>query len=153
MSLAAGRLLTTRPTPAARFAPLVRLGAALVLIPFGVGKFTAHASEVDSFRNYGLPGPDAFVYVIGVLEVGCGALLLAGALTRVAALVMTGDMIGAITVSGIGEGEAVPSLTLAPALLAGMLFLLIVGPGSRSIDSRIARRVTEGGPAETVHRW
>jgi uncharacterized membrane protein YphA (DoxX/SURF4 family) len=151
MSLAASRLLTTRQTPAARFAPLVRLAAAAVLIPFGVGKFTAHASEVDSFRNYGLPAPDAFVYLIGVLEVGCGALLLAGALTRLAALVMAGDMIGAIAVSGIEEGEVVPSLTLAPALLAGMLFLLIIGPGSRSFDARIARRVSEGGPFETVH--
>jgi putative oxidoreductase len=103
---------------------LLRVAAGIVFVVFGVGKFTQHATEVDSFRSYGLPSPDAFVYAIGVLEVVGGLMLIAGLLLWLAALALAGDMVGAITVSGIGEGEVLPSLTLAPALLAVMLALL-----------------------------
>ena len=120
---------------------LVRLGAGAVFVIFGVGKFTSHASEVVSFHTYGLPSPDTFVYVIGVIEVIGGALLIAGLATRVAALVLTGDMIGAIIVSGVGQGEAI-SLTLAPAQLVAMLFVLWSGPGKRALDRRLINRRT-----------
>lgn len=103
---------------------------------FGLGKFTAHASEVDSFRTYGLPAPDAFVYAIGVLEIAAGLMLVAGLLVRVAAALLAGDMVGAIAVSGIGEGEII-SLTLAPALLVAMLILLRSGAGRASLDGRL----------------
>jgi putative oxidoreductase len=112
---------------------LVRLSAGIVFVLFGIGKFTSHPSEADSFTAYGLPSPDAFVYAIGVLELLGGALLIVGFLIRPAALVLAGDMVGAIIVSGIGRGEMI-SLTLAPALLAGMLFLVYTGPGWRSLD-------------------
>src|ERR1700738_965040 len=103
MSMDVGWLLSTRPVRGARVAPWIRLVAATVFIVFGVGKFSAHASEVASFRGYGLPSPDAFVYGIGVLELAGGVLLGAGAMTRLAAIVLMGDMLGAVAVSGIGE--------------------------------------------------
>ena len=118
-----------------------RLAAGWVFIAFGAGKFTSHASEVRSFRDYGLPAPDAFVYAIGVIEVVGGVLLMAGLATRVAALVLAGDMVGAIVLDGIIEGAAL-SLTLAPALLLVMLFLLWAGPGSHAIDHRADRFLT-----------
>jgi putative oxidoreductase len=148
MELRPGRLLGTRAGGSARLGPWVRVAAGAVFIAFGVGKFSAHGGEVDSFRSYGLPSPDAFVYVIGVLEVGCGAMLVAGLLTRVAAALLAGDMLGAIAVSGIGEGEVLPSLTLAPALLLCMIFLLVVGPGSPSLDTRLVRP----GPRQPASR-
>ena len=117
---------------------LARVAAGVVFLAFGVGKFVSHASEVRSFDGYGLPSPDAFVYAIGALEVAGGALLVAGLVTRLAALALAGDMLGAIVVSGIGEGELI-SLTLAPALLVAMVVLLRVGPGARSLDERLAR--------------
>ncbi len=112
---------------------LLRVAAGIVFVAFGAGKFTDHESEVDSFRSYGLPEPDAFVYAIGVLEVTGGLMLIAGMLTWVAALALAGDMVGAIVVSGIGEGELI-SLTLAPALLAVMVALLVTerAPWSRA---------------------
>ncbi|MEA2387762.1 MAG: hypothetical protein QOG41_535, partial [Thermoleophilaceae bacterium] len=67
--------------------------------------------------------PDAFVYAIGVLEIAGGLLLVAGLLVSLVALALAGDMVGAIIVSGIKQGEAI-SLTLAPALLVVMLLLL-----------------------------
>lgn len=118
-------------SPAARrAATAVRWASAIVFAVFGVGKFVQHASELASFRGYGLPAADAFVYAIGVLEIGGALLLAGGVLVRLAALALAGDMVGAIVVSGIGRGERV-SLTLAPALLAGMLFLLAAGGHAR----------------------
>jgi putative oxidoreductase len=125
-----------------RSALLVRLGAGLVFLVFGAGKFVNHASEVDSFRSYGLPWPDAFVYAIGVIEVAGGLLLITGLATRLAALVLAGDMLGAIVASGLRKGELI-SLTLAPALLAGMVFLLWAG--STSGASRRGSRGSDPG--------
>ncbi len=115
-----------------------RLVSGAVFVVFGAGKFVNHGAEVDSFSTYGLPSPDAFVYAIGTLEIVGGALLIIGLATRAAALVMAGNMVGAIAVSGIGQGEVV-SLTLAPFQLCVMLYLLAAGPGRPSLDLRRSR--------------
>lgn len=134
------RLLAVQEGPAARWARPVRWVSGAIFVVFGIGKFSDHAHEVASFESYGLPAADAFVYAVGGLEILGGILLLAGLLTRLAALALAGNMAGAIVVSGIGEGEVLPSLTLAPLLLAAMVFLLWVGPGARSLDARLASR-------------
>jgi hypothetical protein len=54
-----------------------------------------------------------FVYLAGVIGTGGGLLLIMGLLTRLAALALAADMIGAIVVSGLARGELI-SLTLAP---------------------------------------
>jgi putative oxidoreductase len=102
----------------------VRWLSGAIFVIFGIGKFSSHGHEVASFQTYGLPSPDAFVYLVGTLEIVGGALLIAGLLVRPVAMVLAGNMVGAIAVSGVGQGEAWPSLTLAPALLVAMLFLL-----------------------------
>jgi putative oxidoreductase len=118
---------------------VLRLLSGGVFVTFGVGKFVNHGSELASFKAYGLPAPEAFVIVIGVIELVGGLFLIAGVLTRPAALVLAGDMVGAIVVSGIARGEMV-SLTLAPAQLVAMLILLWTGPGAYSlIPSRSVR--------------
>lgn len=112
-----------------------RLGAGAIFVVFGAGKFIQHSSEVASFASYGLPSPDAFVYAIGVIELLGGALLIAGLATRLAALALAADMVGAIVSSGIGAGEAI-SLTLAPALLAICMLLTWTGPGRYALRTR-----------------
>jgi putative oxidoreductase len=109
-----------------------------VFVAFGLGKFVNHASELASFKLYGLPAPGAFVIVIGVLELVGGGLLIAGWLVRPAALVLAGDMVGAIVISGLARGEII-SLTLAPAELVAMLVLLAKGPGRDTLGSRRER--------------
>lgn len=115
---------------------VVRLLSGLVFVAFGIGKFVAHQHEVEAFERYGLPAPELFVYAVGALEVLGGALLIAGLLTRLVALLLAANMVGAIVVSGVGEGEVLPSLTLAPLLLAAMLYLAWAGPGPRALDTR-----------------
>jgi putative oxidoreductase len=122
---------------------LLRLSAGGVFVAFGAGKFVNHASELASFKTYGLPAPEVFVVVIGVIELVGGVLLITGILTRLAALVLAGDMVGAIIVSGIARGEIV-SLTLAPAQLVVMVALLVTGPGVFRL------RLPAGGAAATA---
>jgi putative oxidoreductase len=111
---------------------LLRLLSGGVFVAFGASKFVNHGSELASFKTYGLPAPEAFVIVVGVIELIGGLLVMAGVLTRPAALVLAGDMLGAIIVSGIARGEII-SLTLAPAELVAMLVLLWTGPGALSL--------------------
>ena len=105
----------------------IRLVAGAIFVVFGIGKFVAYDSELASFESYGLPWPEGFVVVIGIIEIVGGLLLIAGRLIRPAALVLAGNMAAAIALSGIGEGETI-SLTLAPALLVAMLVLLAQRP-------------------------
>jgi uncharacterized membrane protein YphA (DoxX/SURF4 family) len=115
----------------------LRLAAGGVFVVFGAGKFLDHASELASFQSYSLPAPEVFVVVIGVIELVGGMLLMAGILTRPVALVLAGDMVGAILVSGLARGEII-SLTLAPALLVAMAVLLRMEPGMR--QAGVSRR-------------
>jgi putative oxidoreductase len=119
--------------PRAVAAFIARLAGGSVFVAFGVGKFTSHATEVASFQDYGLPAPDVFVYAIGAVEVVGGLLLVLGLLTRLAALVLAGDMVAAIVLSGIELREIV-SLTVAPAELVVCLYLLWTGPGVLALD-------------------
>lgn len=94
-----------------------------VFVVFGVGKFVNHAAELASFKSYGLPVPGLFVIAIGVIELVGGALLIFGRFLRSTALVLAGDMVGAIIISGVANGEII-SLTVAPALLIAMIVQL-----------------------------
>ena len=115
--------------------------AAGMFLGFGVTKFASHAAELASFRHYPLPAPGLLVYLVGALEIGGGLLLAAGLLTRLAALALAADMIGAVVVSGLARGEVI-SLTLAPLLLVAMIILIRFGAGAWSLDSWLAARLT-----------
>jgi len=65
------------------------------------------------------------VIAAGVIEIVGGALLLAGRRVRAAALGLGATMAVAVYSSGILEGDVVPSLTLAPLLLAACAYLLV----------------------------
>ncbi len=117
----------------------IRWTAAIIFVVFGIGKFVNHASELASFRLYGLPIPGAFTYAIGGLEIVGGLLLAGGVLVRAAALALAIDMVGAIVFSGIGQGEVI-SLTLAPALLAAMISVLRAAMAEAAPGARLTRR-------------
>jgi uncharacterized membrane protein YphA (DoxX/SURF4 family) len=108
-----------------RTADRVALVAGAVFFVAGLVKFVAYGWELDAFRRFGLPAPEAFVILAGVLETVGGALLLARRFVWPTAAVLAVTMGVAVVVSGFGAGDVIPSLTLAPALLAAMLFLLV----------------------------
>jgi putative oxidoreductase len=123
MTLPDLRSLAGRGTTEGHWHRRVRLLAGVVFAAAGTPKFFAHGWEAGHFRTYGVPLPDAFVYLIGVIEIIGGLALVAGVAVRSFALLLGAVMIGAIVTSGIGQGEWIPSLTLAPALLVASVYL------------------------------
>jgi uncharacterized membrane protein YphA (DoxX/SURF4 family) len=94
-----------------------------VFVPAGLVKFVAYGWELDAFERFGLPVAAAWVIAAGLVEVGGAISLLAvrGVAVFVPLLIVT--MAVAVGVSGVAAGDVIPSLTLAPLLLAGLLFI------------------------------
>lgn len=107
-------------TLAARVAVL----AGIIFIPAGLVKFVFHGWELNAFRSFGLPWPSALELLAGVLEVLGGVLLVWRRAVIPTAVVLAITMVVAIAASGIGHGDVIPSLTLAPMLLAMLLYVL-----------------------------
>lgn len=101
----------------------VEIVTGAVFLVAGVPKFVAFGWELDAFRRFGLPVPQAWVIGAGLVEIVCGLLLLRGRHVRAAAALLAITMTVAVYSSGILEGDVVPSLTLAPMLLAASVFV------------------------------
>lgn len=138
MTLPGLRSLAGLDTPEDPWRRWVRLLTGAVYAIAGTPKFFAHGWEAGHFRTYGLPAPDAFVYLIGAIEILGGLALIAGIAVRPVALLLGAVMIGAIVTSGIGQGEWIPSLTLAPLLLIASVYL--AWPAARTGRTRAGRR-------------
>ena len=110
-----------------RRANRVAIVTGLIFILAGLVKFVFHSWELHAFRSFGLPAPAALEILAGVLETGGGVLLMLRVAVVPTACLLAVTMLVAIGASGIGHGDVIPSLTLAPALLATSLYLLTVG--------------------------
>jgi uncharacterized membrane protein YphA (DoxX/SURF4 family) len=100
----------------------------------GLVKFVFHHWELHAFRSFGLPWPSALEIFAGALEMVGGLLLVRRRAVVPAAVLLAATMVVAIIASGIGHGDVVPSLTLAPALLLATVFLLARGLGRGGTD-------------------
>ena len=137
-------ILETRAHGAtATAAALLRVVTGFFFIGAGIGKFVEHAHEVEEFERFGFSSPDTIVYLIGVVEIGGGLLLVLGLLTRLAALMLAGNMVGAISTAGVKVGGAF-HLGVAPTLLLIMLFLVWAGSGPAALDNRLVERLPDG---------
>jgi uncharacterized membrane protein YphA (DoxX/SURF4 family) len=96
----------------------------VIFIGAGLVKFIFHHWELNAFRSFGLPWPSALEIFAGVLETAGGILLVLRRLVVPVTVLLAITMIVAIVSSGIGDGDVIPSLTLAPLLLLGMAYLL-----------------------------
>ena len=95
----------------------------------GLVKFVFHHWELHAFRSFGLPWPSALEIFAGALEMIAGLMLVLRRAVVPAVTLLSVTMVVAIISSGIGHGDVIPSLTLAPALLLATLFLLVRGLG------------------------
>jgi putative oxidoreductase len=131
---------------------LIRLYVGLIFAGEGVLKFLRpDALGPGRFIKAGIPGGTFFAYLDGVFEIACGALILAGLLTRLATLPMIVDMLGALGITKVpvlwGHAPLYPKESgfwdffhegrLEVAMLCGSIFLLIVGAGTLSLDARM----------------
>ncbi|MGI8864922.1 MAG: DoxX family protein [Solirubrobacteraceae bacterium] len=108
--------------------------AGVIFIFAGLVKFVFHRWELNAFHAFGLPWPAGLEILAGVLETAGGVLLAMRRIVVPVALVLIVTMAIAIGASGIGHGDVIPSLTLAPALLAAMVLVLTrARPGRDSV--------------------
>ncbi len=120
------RLIVDPDSVIGRYRPAARVAAisGVIFVFAGLVKFVFHHWELDAFRSFGLPWPSALEILAGGLEVVGGVLLVLRRWVVPAAGLLAATMIVAIAASGIGHGDVIPSLTLAPALLIAMIYLL-----------------------------
>lgn len=136
---------------------LIRLMVGLIFFEEGIQKFLFPAIQgAGRFARIGIPAPAPMAYFVGALEVFCGALVVLGLFTRLAAIPLLIDISVAIASTKIpillGHGYwrfHLPQLSrYGPwamfseartdfSMLLGLLFLLIVGAGPWSFDSRL----------------
>jgi uncharacterized membrane protein YphA (DoxX/SURF4 family) len=102
----------------------VAVAAGIIFIFAGLVKFVFHHWELHAFQSFGLPWPSALEIFAGALEIAGGVLLTLRRCVAPVAALLSITMLVAIGSSGIGHGDVIPSLTLAPALLLAMLYLL-----------------------------
>jgi uncharacterized membrane protein YphA (DoxX/SURF4 family) len=140
---------------------LIRLVVGGVFLSEGIQKFLYPAENgVGRFTKIGIPAPEVMAPFVGVIEIVCGALILIGLLTRLAAIPLIINMLVAILSTKIpillGHGFWGFSLRTLPyygfwgmaheartdfAMLLGSIFFLIVGAGPWSLDARLGRQV------------
>ena len=109
---------------------MLRYSLALVLLWIGALKFVDPAPVVGLLgASLSFLAFNAFVYLLGVVEVGVAAILLAGVATRYAALLLVGLFAGTLLIfiiaPAVSFGEAgFPYLSLAGEFLLKDLVLM-----------------------------
>jgi putative oxidoreductase len=124
---------------------LIRLMVGAVFLSEGIQKFL-FADQLGSgrFAKIGLPYPDFSGPFVGTFEIVCGALVLAGLLTRLASIPLLIIMLVAIAttkaevLSGEGFWAMMHGSRTDWAMLLGSIFLIIEGGGKWSLDSKIS---------------
>ena len=124
-------------------APLVlRLVIGGLFIWHGIDKFDAGISMIeDMFTMWGVPAPGLAAPLTAVVEIVAGILLVVGLGTRVAAMALSAVMIGALIYVkqdlGIISSVPMPGAELDLALLAGLVAVIVLGPGRLSLDHQL----------------
>jgi putative oxidoreductase len=121
---------------------LVRLLVGAVFLSEGIQKFLFPAAlGVGRFTKIGLPSPEILAPMVGTFEVLCGALVIVGLLTRVAAVPLLTIISVAIwttkvpMLSTLGFWAMAHEARTDWCMWLGSLFLVLVGPGPWSIDA------------------
>lgn len=132
-------------TDEAKTTILIRLMVGAVFLSEGIQKFLfADKLGAGRFAKIGLPNPDFLGPFVGTFEVICGALVLAGLLTRLAAIPLLLIMFVAIMATKTklladnGFWSMLHDSRTDWAMFLGCIFLLITGGGRWSLDKKIA---------------
>jgi uncharacterized membrane protein YphA (DoxX/SURF4 family) len=159
------RFATIHRTTAPAAVILIRLLVGGVFLSEGVQKLLYPAVVgAGRFARIGIPYPEVTGPFVGGVEIVCGLLLLAGFLTRPAAVVLLANMAVAITATTVTVllGRAVGPFAMQKlpyygvwgflheartdlSMIFCLLFLLIVGAGRWSMDARLGGRVAAAG--------
>jgi putative oxidoreductase len=153
------RRLLDSSAPAATV--FIRTAVGIVFASEGIQKFlNPDALGGGRFAKIGIPAPEVMGPFVGVVEIVGGGLILAGLLARPAAALLVIDMLVAIASTKVpilighgyfffadpnGKAGFWPMIHEARtdlSMLLCSLFVLVVGAGARSLDTRLARRLS-----------
>jgi putative oxidoreductase len=146
------------PLTAPRSTLLMRIMVGGVFLSEGILKFVYANQGVGRFTKLGFPAPELTAHFVGTLEIVGGILLILGLFTRAIAIPFIIEMVVAVLATKVGLYLGTSPLPLPPALpkvgfwavmhetrsdyaqILTSIFLLVVGPGSWSLDARLRRR-------------
>lgn len=131
--------------PLARLASLAPLVARVIvggiMFMHGLQKLTEGPANFgqNTLGGLGVPLPVLMGYVVTFVELIGGILLVVGLLSRLAALLLTINLVVAILLVKVNTGLIAPQgsgagAELDLALIAGVLVVLLAGPGKLSLD-------------------
>lgn len=128
---------------AAKAILLIRILVGWVFLSEGIQKFLfPEALGVGRFEKIGIPLPQLMAPFVGVTEIICGSLLLAGLFTRLACVPLLIDICVALFSTKIatfmknGLWSTLHEARTDMSMLLGLIFLLLVGGGTLALDAR-----------------
>jgi uncharacterized membrane protein YphA (DoxX/SURF4 family) len=126
---------------------VIRILVGWVFLSEGIQKFLfPNSLGVGRFVKIGIPSPQAIAPFVGVVEIACGILILIGLITRLATVPLLIDIAVAIYSTKIvafarnGFWGTLHEARTDLSMLLGLIFLLLVGGGSWSLDTLWAGR-------------
>jgi len=126
---------------------LIRLMVGAVFLSEGIQKFLfPDLRGAGRFERIGLPEPEFLGFFVGSFEMICGIMILAGLLTRLAAVPLIIIMLVAIASTKTevlvqdGFWEMLHGSRTDWSMLLGSIFLFSKGGGAWSVDKSIQKR-------------
>jgi putative oxidoreductase len=135
------------------FAPLLaRVTIGVAFAESGWGKVHNLETVAAYFTELGIPAPRFQATFVSSVELICGALVLMGLGTRIAALPLIGTMIVALITAKAadisGFSDLIGTIEFCYAVL--LVWLALAGAGKASLDHWIARRTSTPVPVTSV---
>lgn len=126
---------------------LLRVFFGALFVFAGLAKLMDASAVSEFFGSIGIPLPSLMVYLVGIIELFCGALLIVGFLTRFAVVPLIIVMIVAFATvhhESVNVFTADPTVVLVEkpfSFLVACLVIFCFGPGIISLDYLLERFV------------
>jgi putative oxidoreductase len=127
---------------------VARLTVGVLFVSTGWGKVHNLAKVTEYFGELHIPAPAFNAPLASFTELGCGALLVLGLASRLAAVPLMVTMTVAILTAKLAEIHGLPDLfgEVEWTYLVLLLVIVVFGPGKASLDALVRSRLPPGSP-------